>query len=328
MLFKLNLGSLNWPRLKLSRYLSALLSISLVACGSVNTNNSATNHSSNYSNSSNLSSSSSNLGKAGRRPVIGLALGGGAARGFAHVGVIKMLEANGIKPDIVVGTSAGSVIAALYATGLSGNDLNKIAINLDEASITDWAMPFSNKYGGMIKGDALQNEINRLVSNRRIDQMNIPLGIVSTDLKTGDAILFRRGDTGQAVRASCSVPGVFAPTIIGNREYVDGGLTSPVPVRFAKQMGADIVIAVNISTDPSAQTYNGTIGVLLQTTSIMGRSINQFELPLADVTILPELSTMKGTDFKSRNSAVLAGEIATQAKIAELKAKIANFSVK
>jgi len=275
---------------------------------------------------SNLGGSNNTSVKPARKPVIGLALGGGAARGFAHVGVIKALEAQGITPDLVVGTSAGSVIAALYATGLSGNDLNRIAINLDEASITDWANPFSNKFGGLIKGDALQSEINRLVGNRLIDKMKIPLGIVATDLQTGDPILFRTGNTGQAVRASCSVPGVFAPTVIGQREYVDGGLTSPVPIRFARQMGADIVIAVNISSEPAAQSYNGTIGVILQTTTIMGKSINQFELPKADILIQPELSNMKGTDFKSRNAAVLAGEIAAQAKINELKTKIAQFN--
>ena len=260
-----------------------------------------------------------------RKPVIALALGGGAARGFAHVGVIKMLEANGIKPDIVVGTSAGSVIAALYATGLSGNELNQIASNMNEASITDWAMPFSNKFGGLIKGDALQNEVNRLVGNRTIERMKIPLGIVSTDLQTGNSILFRRGDTGQAVRASCSVPGVFMPTNIGGREYVDGGLSSPVPIRSAKKMGADIVIAVNISSEPSSQNYSGTLGVILQTTTIMGKSINTFELPLADILIQPELNSMKGTDFKSRNTAILAGEVAAQMKIEEIKQKIARF---
>lgn len=273
--------------------------------------------------SSNKPTQSANTG---RKPVIGLALGGGAARGFAHIGVIKALEANGIKPDLVVGTSAGSVIAAIYATGVSGNDLNRIAINLDEASITDWAMPFSSKFGGLIKGDALQSEINRLVGNRPIDKMKIPLGVVSTDLKTGNSILFQRGDTGQAVRASCSVPGVFAPTIIGGREYVDGGLTAPVPVLFAKKMGADIVIAVNISSEPSTQDYSGTLGIILQTTTIMGKTINEFELPMADILIQPSLKNMKGTDFKSRNSAILAGEIATQSKIDELKSKIANFS--
>ena len=258
----------------------------------------------------------------GKKPVIGLALGGGAARGFAHIGVIKSLEAQGIKPDLVVGTSAGSVIAALYASGNHGPDLQRLALTLDEASITDWALPFSGKFGGVIKGDALQSSINRMVKNLRIEQMTMPLGIVATDLQTGNGTLFQRGDTGMAVRASCSVPGIFQPTIINNREYVDGGLVSPVPVRYARQMGADFVIAVNISTEPSSQDTSGTLGILLQTTSIMGQSINQFELEQADIVIRPQLSTMKGTDFKSRNSAILAGEEAANAKLSVMKQKL------
>jgi NTE family protein len=258
-------------------------------------------------------------------PVIGIALGGGAARGFAHIGVLKVLEANQIKPNLIVGTSAGSVIASVYATGVSASELHRIAINLDEASITDWVNPFSNKFGGVIKGDALQNHVNKLVRNKQIDQMEIPLGIVATDLQTGDAILFRRGDTGQAVRASSSVPGVFSPTRILNREYVDGGLSSPVPIRFTKQMGADIVIAVNISSEPVDQDINGTFGVLLQTTTIMGRNISLFEVPLADVVVVPKLSSMKGTDFKSRNTAIIAGEEAMQQQLDLLKKKIDDY---
>lgn len=258
-------------------------------------------------------------------PVIGIALGGGAARGFAHIGVLKVLEANQLKPDLVVGTSAGSVIASVYATGISANELNRIAINLDEANITDWANPFSGKFGGLIKGDALQAHINKLVNNRLIDQMHIPLGIVATDLQTGNPVLFRRGDTGQAVRASSSVPGIFSPTLISNKEYVDGGLSSPVPIKFAKQMGADIVIAVNISSDPSEQNVTGPFGVLLQTTTIMGRNIALYELPLADVIVVPQLANMKGTDFKSRNAAVLAGEEAMQIQLDVLKKKIETY---
>jgi NTE family protein len=260
-----------------------------------------------------------------RKPVIGLALGGGAARGFAHIGVIKVLEANGIKPDILVGTSAGSVISAIYATGISGNELQRIAINLDEATITDWTNPFSSKIGGMLKGDALQSTVNQLVKNRPIDQMKIRLGIVATDLNTGNPILFQRGDTGQAVRASSSVPGVFKPTLIQGQEYVDGGLTSPVPIKFTRNLGADIVIAVNISSNPADQNVSGVLGSLLQTTTIMGRSITNWELPLADIVVVPQLSQMKGTDFKSRNEAILAGEVAMQQQIANLKNKIIEF---
>jgi NTE family protein len=257
-----------------------------------------------------------------KKPVIGLALGGGAARGFAHIGVIKALEANGIKPDLVVGTSAGSVIAALYASGYRGTELNRIALTLDEAAITDWALPFSGKFGGMIKGDALQSMVNRLVKNQSIESTKIPLGIVATDLKTGQGVLFQRGDMGQAVRASCSIPSIFQPTIINGREYVDGGLVSPVPVRYASQMGADFIIAVNISTEPSSQDSSGTVGIILQTISIMGQRIDQYELERAQVVIRPELKGMRGTDFKSRSNAILAGEEATLLQMDQIKAKL------
>jgi len=257
-----------------------------------------------------------------KKPVVGLVLGAGAARGFAHVGVIKALEAQGIRPDIVVGSSAGSVIAALLASGASGNDLNRLALNLDEATIADWGLPFAGRFGGLIKGDALQNMVNREVQNKTIEQMRMPLGIVATDLQSGKGVLFRSGNTGQAVRASCSVPGMFQPTVISGKEYVDGGLVAPVPVSYARQMGATIVIAVNISSEPVHQDASGTFGILQHTISIMQNSINQFELKSADVVITPQLKQMSSGDFKSRNTAILAGEAATQEQMALIKEKL------
>ena len=257
-----------------------------------------------------------------KKPVVGLALGAGAARGFAHIGVIKALEAQGIRPDIVVGSSAGSVIAALLASGATGNDLNRLALNLDEATIADWGLPFAGRFGGLIKGDALQNMVNREVQNKAIEQMRIPLGIVATELQSGKGVLFRTGNTGQAVRASCSVPGVFQPTLIGGKEYLDGGLVAPVPVSYARQMGATLVIAVNISSEPIHQDASGTFGVLQQTISIMQRSINQYELESADIVITPQLKQMSSGDFKSRNAAILAGEVASQEQMALIKEKL------
>lgn len=260
-----------------------------------------------------------------RKPTVALVLGSGAARGFAHIGVIKSLESQGIRPNMVVGSSAGSVIAALYASGYSGLDLNRIGLNLDEAAIADWAYPFAGRFGGLIKGDALQNMVNREVQNKTIEQMSIPLGIVATELQTGKGILFRRGDTGLAVRASCSVPGVFQPATIQGKEYVDGGLVAPVPVRYAQEMGANFIIAVNISSDTSAFNSNGTLGLLQQTISIMQQSINQYEIARADVVITPQLKQMGSADFRARNAAILAGELAAQEKIAEIKDKLRTF---
>ena len=259
---------------------------------------------------------------ANKKTVVGLVLGAGAARGFAHVGVIKALEAQGIRPDIVVGSSAGSVIAALLASGATGNELNRLALNLDEATIADWGLPFAGRFGGLIKGDALQNMVNREVQNKSIEQMRIPLGIVATELQSGKGVLFRTGNTGLAVRASCSVPGVFQPAVIGGKEYVDGGLVAPVPVSYARQMGATLVIAVNISSEPVHQDASGTLGVLQQTISIMQRSINQYELKSADIVIQPQLKQMSSGDFRSRNAAILAGEVATQEQMGLIKEKL------
>lgn len=257
-----------------------------------------------------------------RKVKIGLALGGGAARGFAHIGVIKALEAQGIVPDIVVGTSAGSVVGAMYAAGYNGFQLQKMALEMDEASISDWAIPFFSKAPGVLKGEALQSYVNKTVRNQPIEKLKIPFGAVATDLKTGQPILFRRGNTGMAVRASSSVPSVFQPVSIGGRTYVDGGLVAPVPVRFAKEMGAEFVIAVNISSATEAQATASSVDVLMQTFTIMGQRINQLELKDADIVITPSLGTMGSADFNGRNLAVLAGEQAAAAVMPQIKARL------
>jgi NTE family protein len=253
---------------------------------------------------------------------IGLALGGGAARGFAHIGVIKVLEANGIVPDIVVGTSAGSLVGALYAAGNNGMALQKLAMEMDEAAISDWSVPFFSNSTGVLKGEGVQQYVNRAVHNQPIEKLRMQFGAVATDLKTGQPILFRRGNTGAAVRASSAVPGVFQPVRVGNVDYVDGGLVSPVPVSFARKMGADFVIAVNISAQPDTQPASSTFEVLLQTFAIMGQSLNQYELKQADIVIRPELANMKGNDFTSRGPAIIAGEKAALALIAEIRQRI------
>ena len=253
---------------------------------------------------------------------IGLALGGGAARGFAHIGVIKALEAQGIYPEIVVGTSAGSVVGALYAAGNDGFALQKIAMEMDESTISDWAMPLFGKSSGVLKGEALQNYVNKAVHNAPMEKLKLHFGAVATDLQNGQPILFQRGNTGQAVRASSSVPSVFQPVKIGDRSYVDGGLVAPVPVRFVREMGADFIIAVNISTQTDAQAAVSSLEVLLQTFSIMGQRLNSYELKDADVVIQPALGKMGGNDFAGRNKAILAGEQAAAAIMPQLKARL------
>ena len=253
-----------------------------------------------------------------RLPRIGLALGGGAARGFAHIGVIQVLEEAGIKPELVVGTSAGSLVAAMYASGKSGAELGMLALGMDESALTDWSFPGR----GVIRGEALARYVREQTGGLTIEKMTLPLGIVATDLDSGQPILFQRGDPGVAVRASSAVPAVFQPVRIGDREYVDGGLVSPVPVRFARQMGAELVLAVDISNPPDGQATGDPMRMLLQTFAIMGKSINTLELRDADVVLRPRLNGVGSADFAARQRAILAGREAALAGLPELRARI------
>jgi len=257
-----------------------------------------------------------------RPPRLGLALGGGAARGFAHIGVIQVLEEAGIRPDLVVGTSAGSLVAALYAHGKTSAELANLALTMDEGSITDWAFPSR----GLIRGEALARFVREQTGHTLIEKMKMPLGIVATDLDSGAGMLFQRGDTGTAVRASSSVPAVFQPVKIGEREYVDGGLVSPVPVRYARQMGAEMVIAVDISSPPDGAATDGTMKLLLQTFAIMGKSINRFELKEADVVVRPPLLGVSSADFTSRVRAIRSGREQALALLPEIKAKLIQLA--
>lgn len=256
-----------------------------------------------------------------RAPRIGLALGGGAARGFAHVGVIQVLEEAGIRPDLVTGTSAGSLVAALYASGRNGSQLQRIAETMDEATFTDWTLPLFSR--GMLRGDALARYVHQQVGGRRIEDLTLPLGILATDLQSGQGVLFERGDIATAVRASSAVPGLFQPVRITGREYVDGGLVAPVPVRQARQMGAELVVAVDISQQPEANAPGDVFQILLQTFSIMGKSINSLELRGTDLVVVrPALAGVSGADFAARNRAIQAGRAAMLQAMPQLRQAI------
>ena len=205
------------------------------------------------------------------------------------------------------------------SSGLHSPELIRLADAMDEASITDWAFPGR----GLIRGEALAKFVREHTGGRNIEQMALPLGIVATDLDSGAPILFQRGDAGLAVRASSAVPAVFQPVKIGTREYVDGGLVSPVPVRFARQMGAEVVIAVDISAVPEGNATGDPLRMLLQTFAIMGRSINQFELREADVVLRPRLPGVSGADFAARKRIIQAGRQAALAALPDLRAKVA-----
>jgi NTE family protein len=255
------------------------------------------------------------------KPVrVGLALGGGAAKGFAHIGVIKMLEANGIRVDVVSGTSAGSVVGAMYAGGMDAFALQKQAVALDEDRIRDVRL-FA---GGLVQGQALQDYVNTTLGGRPIEKLRKPFAAVATQLETGKRMVFTRGNAGQAVRASSSIPGVFEPVKIGGASYVDGGVVSPVPVDAARQLGADVVIAVDISTKVDGSTPTSLLGTVNQSITIMGQQLGAQELARADVVIRPKVNDIGPADFERKGAAILEGERAALAALPQVRARIAQ----
>ena len=256
-----------------------------------------------------------------REPVIALALGGGGAKGFAHIGVIKVLESHGIKPKIVTGTSAGSFVGSLYASGKSPYQLQHIALTFKESDIRDLTL---NRQG-FIAGQKLQDFVNQHVANKPIEKFPIRFAAVATRLDNGRKADFIKGNAGQAVRASCSIPNVFVPATIGGTQYVDGGLVSPIPVQTAKAMGADLVIAVDISARPTGNQPVSMWGLLDQTLNIMGQqSINQ-ELAQANIVIQPKVGHIGTLDLKASNQTILEGEKAAQLQVKAILQAINNF---
>lgn len=246
------------------------------------------------------------------RPVVALALGSGGDRGFAHIGVIKVLEANNIKVDLVLGTSAGSVVGALYAGGYDGVALEKLALEMDREKLKDF--DFSRR--GYVRGEQLQDFINRALKNRSIEQLDKPFVAIATQLSSGRAVAFNRGNTGMAVRASSSIPGVFYPVIIQGEEYVDGDLKKPVPVTIAREMGADFIIAVDISQQPKdSPALFDIIDILKQSLRIMRQSILSQELASAQVVIRPAIGMTPEIDAASKLHLIKAGEEAATAAL-------------
>ena len=256
-----------------------------------------------------------------REPVIALALGGGGAKGFAHIGVIKVLESHGIKPKIVTGTSAGSFVGSLYASGKSPYQLQHIALTFKESDIRDLTL---NRQG-FIAGQKLQDFVNQQVANKPIEKFPIRFAAVATRLDNGRKADFIKGNAGQAVRASCSIPNVFVPATIGGTQYVDGGLVSPIPVQTAKAMGADLVIAVDISARPTGNQPVSMWGLLDQTLNIMGQQSIHQELAQANIVIQPKVGHIGTLDLKASNQTILEGEKAAQLQVKAIQQAITNF---
>lgn len=257
------------------------------------------------------------------RPVagktIGLALGGGSARGFAHIGVLQALDEAKIPVSIVAGTSAGSLVGAFYAAGFSPWKMQEVALKVKDIDVADLS---SGNKRGMMGGAALRRLVNGFLENMPIEKMPRRFAAVATDLATGEKVAIQRGDTGAAVVASCSIPGVFIPATFEGRELVDGGLTSPVPVAVARQLGADLVIAVDVGGKPTTKPRSGLYEIILQSFEIMGRSLAQLEGKTANVLIQPRTDEFDSSDFSARKEMIEAGYAAGQAALPELRRKL------
>jgi len=261
------------------------------------------------------------LARKADRPLIAFVLGGGGARGFAHAGVLKVLDDAGIRADLVVGTSAGSLVGALYAGGIRNDELLETALAVQREELIDFVFP----HRGFIEGNRLQTYIDKALKGRLIEQLDIPFVAVATELAGGRLVAFTRGDAGMAVRASCSVPVVFQPTPIRGIEYVDGGLVSPVPVKVARASGADLVIAVDVSRQPDEQkSLDSTAAMLNHAFVVMEHALAQEESKLADVVIRPNLAKVRATDLAARAQAIAAGEDAARAALAQIRSLIAE----
>jgi NTE family protein len=256
-----------------------------------------------------------------RTPRLGLALGGGSARGLAHIGVLKSLEQAGIRAEAVAGTSAGSLIGAFLSAGFSAWQIEEFALRTREVDLADLS-PGSRR--GLMAGDALARFVNEALKGARIEDLKLRYGAVATDLRTGEPVLMRTGSVADAVRASCSIPGVFVPREVGGRELVDGGLVSPLPVRSTRLLGADVVLAVDVSAKPSRSSLPGMYEIILQSFEIMGRALADQEATGANLVIRPNTTAFASSDFNLRKELIQAGYEAAQHMLPQIKKLLAT----
>lgn len=250
---------------------------------------------------------------------IGLALGGGSARGFAHIGVLQALDEAKVPVSVVAGTSAGALVGAFYAAGFSPWKMQEVALKVRDIDVADLS---SGNKRGMTSGFALRRLINGFLDDMPIEKMPRRFAAVATDLASGEKVVLHQGEVGAAVVASCAIPGVFIPATLGGRELVDGGLTSPVPVAVARQLGADVVIAVDVGGKPSEKPRSGLYEIILQSFEIMGRSLAQLEGRTANLLIQPRTDAFDSSDFSARKEMIEAGYVAGQAALPELKRRV------
>lgn len=259
---------------------------------------------------------------------VALVLSGGAARGFAHVGVLKVLEASGLTPDIIVGTSAGSIVGALYASGLNAAELEATVAQLDSSVFSDFVVPglgFLPGELGFVRGEKLHRFIDARLKHHHIQDFPIRFAAVATDLSSGKSVAFNSGDAGLAVVASSAIPGIIMPVQIGKNQYGDGQIASPLPVAAARALGAKVVIAVDVIYPPEDAFVYSAPGVIFQAFAVSAYHLKEYEKMHADVIIVPDLPKTTGQfTFSDRQHLIDAGERAATRMLPEIRTAFAK----
>jgi len=254
-----------------------------------------------------------------RRKKVALVLGGGGARGLAHIGVIKVLEREDIKIDMVVGTSMGAVVGAAYSLGLPASHMEKRATTLSWTDLFDPIIPKM----GLIEGEKLEAVIRDLVENKTFLDTKIPLALVTTDIERAEEVIYTSGNLVKIARASCSWPGIFTPQRIDGRLIVDGGIKNSVPVSVARQLGADIIIACDVGYCVTTDVeLNNIFRLILQSFQIMGEELNTYQARLADIVIEPDLGRMDQAAFNRASDIINKGQEAAEKMLPRLQKKL------
>ncbi|MBT2701704.1 patatin-like phospholipase family protein [Chryseobacterium sp. ISL-80] len=255
------------------------------------------------------------------RPKVGLALGSGGARGFAHLGVIKVLRDEDIPIDLIAGSSMGALVASFYGAGLDVERLYKLSRVFKRKYYLDFTVPKM----GFIAGKRVKELIRIFTHGKMIEELDIPIGIVATDLMSGEKVVFKQGPVAEAVRASIAIPGIFVPEKLGGRLFVDGGVVDRIPVSVAKEMGANIVIAVDVSSVKINEDVTSIFDVIMQSIDIMQMELVANREVASDVMLRPPVEMFNSKAFTNIEEIIEIGEEEARKHIDKIKQCIAEW---
>lgn len=259
-------------------------------------------------------------------PKIALVLGGGSAKGFAHIGVIRVLEQEKIPIHMIIGTSVGSLIGGIYASNPDSFQLEWMAFKIDRNDVLDFSIVYSKL--GPVQGVRLESFVEHAVKVKKIEETKIRFYPVATDLNTGETVVLEKGSLSKAIRASSSIPGIFVPVTFDNRTLVDGGVTDNIACDVARNKGADIVIAVNIQKDTKEYNINSLVDIIAQSSIIMMNESSKTKLRYADVVIEPNTKSVGMFDFTQKKMLMEEGIKATRQAVPKIRELLARHSGK